>query len=59
MNARSYRGGEDSEAGTYYYGKAKQAQALLDQLNSGQSITTADFEHALDNSKASRYTGGY
>jgi hypothetical protein len=59
MNARSYSGGENSEAGVFYYKKSKETQALLEQLNHNQPITSSDLKHALDGSNAWRYTGGY
>ncbi|GEM_PF-3240431 len=46
---------EDSEAGIYYYQKAKEAKALADQLRGGRAVHSQDVERALDNSGAIRF----
>ncbi len=57
MDGQSYRAGEDSEAGIYYYRKEQEVKALLDDLRRNQSITKDDLQHALDTSGAAVFVG--
>jgi hypothetical protein len=46
---------EDSDAGMYYYEKAKEAAALADDLRRGRAVRAQDVKRALDNSGAIRF----
>jgi hypothetical protein len=59
LNAQSYQGGADTEAATFYYQKAQEAEALAKELRANHRIFGDDFRDAQDNSRASLYTGGY
>jgi hypothetical protein len=58
LNAKSYRGSDTSEAGIYYYRKAKEAERLATQLRSNHPVSNADITRALDTHHAARYTNG-
>lgn len=52
---KDHLGGEESDLGIYYAHKAKEAQALVRRLKSGQAVSQADVDHALDTRAASHY----
>ncbi len=57
MNSRSYAGGDDSEAGIFYYRKGQEVDALLNTLREGHAVSVEAVQSALDNSNAVRYGG--
>ncbi len=57
MNAQSYTGGADSEAGISYYRKGREVDALLSRLREGHAVSVEDVQRALDNSDAARFIG--
>lgn len=57
MNSQSYMGGENSEAGLFYYRKGQEVDALLKRLRAGHAVSTETIKSALDDSKAVRYGG--
>jgi hypothetical protein len=59
LNAGSYSGSATSEAGVYYYLKAREALHLANLLQSNQAVSNEDIAHALDSGQAVRYTSGF
>lgn len=59
LNAQSYQGSDFSSAGTYYYHKAQDAEALASTLRGNRPISIMEFRHALNTSHAVRFTDGY
>jgi hypothetical protein len=59
MNSRSYTGGENSDAGVFYYRKAQEIDSLMNRLQEGQAVPASEVRSALDNSHAVRYGGSF
>lgn len=57
MNYRSYSGGDSSDTGIFYYRKSQEADALLQKLRAGKTVSPEAVKKALDNSGAARLGG--
>ena len=57
LNAQSYSGSDDSTAGSYYYQKAREAEALARDIRADRPVSGSDVRHALDTSHVIRYLG--
>jgi hypothetical protein len=59
MNAQSYMGGDNRDAGLYYYRKSEEADALLKRLRQGETVSLDDVQRALNNHNAVRYGSNF
>ena len=59
LNAQGYTGKATSEYGQYLYSKVRQCTELINQLQSGYSVSRDDVTWALDNSAGRIYGPGF
>ena len=59
MNAQSYMGGTNRDAGLYYYRMSREADALLKRLRQGETVSLDDVQRALNNRHAVRYGSSF
>jgi hypothetical protein len=59
LNAQSYMGGDNRDAGLYYYRKSQETDALLKRLRQGETVSLDDVQRALNNHNATRYGSSF
>jgi hypothetical protein len=59
LNAQSYMGGDNRDAGLYYYRKSQETDALLKRLRQGETVPLDDVRRALNNHNAIRYGSSF
>ncbi len=55
MDAQSYMGSANRDAGLFYYQKHQEIDALLKRLRQGEPVSLDDVQRALNNRNAIRY----
>jgi len=55
QDAKAHSGAEDSDLGIYYGHKAKEAEALVKRLQSGEAVSHSEVEQALNTKQAAHY----
>jgi hypothetical protein len=55
QDAKAHSGAEDSDLGIYYGHKAKEAEALVKKLTSGEAVSHSEVEQALNTKEAAHY----